>query len=127
MPKRFILCLSCVALLSSPSATTTAAAQKKGENHRYHWQFTARHSKTKKAVEFQYRIVDGTITDIQTNAVIGKSQPLANQLARVTLNKNSPFPGEFDIKFTGKATWTGTMNDPDGVWHIRLHTDEKLH
>jgi len=124
-----VVCLGIFTFVSAGQHAGANEPQKKGGqkriNHRYHWEFATKHSKTGKTVEFKYLITDHIIYDIDTNAVIGKSEGTKKDHAHTTFYKNSPFPGEFDIRFTGGAKWVGTMTDADGVWHIKLVSHEK--
>jgi hypothetical protein len=131
MSARSALIVVCLALVSAGQLANASAAQNKGGqkpriNHRYHWEFSAKHNKTGKTVEFKYRIADGVIHDIDTDAVIGKSEGTKKDHAHTTFYKNSPFPGEFDIRFNGGSKWAGTMTDADGVWRIKLISHEKV-
>ena len=84
------------------------------------WQLTATKGGSGRRVSFTYRVSDLVIYDVASGAVIGKADRVRRGRGAVTLYKNSPLPGTFEIRRQRLSHWSGEMKSADGAWEIKL-------
>lgn len=84
------------------------------------WEFVGTQVSSGKEVRFRYRATNWVLHDLATGKVIGKTERIKDERARMTLNDGTPFPGQFDIKRHYHGHWSGRMKRDDADWVIKL-------
>jgi hypothetical protein len=83
------------------------------------WAVTATNRNADQVLKFEIRMEDLVVYDPKTGEVIGKSEPLANDRARLILNDKSPFATTIVIRQEGRI-WTGRAVHKNQDWTLML-------
>lgn len=83
------------------------------------WAVTATNRNADQVLKFEIRMEDLVVYDPKTGEVIGKSEPLPQERARLILNDKSPFPTTIVIRQEGRE-WTGRADYKDQDWTVLL-------
>ena len=84
------------------------------------WLFSAQNARTREVVEFRYRVSDWVIYDPVTDEEMGKTEHVAKNTAKVTLDRNSPFPAVMQLKIERISHYSGQCKRGDQVWNVKL-------
>ena len=83
------------------------------------WAVTATNRNADQVIKFEIRMEDLVIYDPKSGEVLGKSEPLPNERARLILNDKCPFPATVVIRQEGRE-WTGRASHQDQDWTVLL-------
>lgn len=83
------------------------------------WAVTATNRNADQVLKFQIRMEDLVVYDPKSGEVLGKSEPLPNDRARLILNEKSQFPTTIVIHQEGRE-WTGRASYDGQDWTVLL-------